>query len=159
MAAASICGHNSARKIVNFALGAVMINRRGFLGAGAVVLVALALSPIKLLAAPFRGVARAGSARFQLSKQDFQALLNTSFAVHVATGGRVNLNLVEVQDGPASLQAEQFTLTFRAPSTPLLSEGMYPIEHAGAGRFPLFLQTVGHADAARFYRATFNLLN
>jgi hypothetical protein len=136
-----------------------MINRRGFLGAGAVVLASLVLSPIKLLAAPFRGVAREGTSRFQLSKQDFQSLLNTTFAVHAETGSRVNLNLVEVKDGPASLHTEQFTLTFRAPSAASLSEGMYPIEHASAGQFPLFLQTVGHDDAGRYYRATFSLLN
>ncbi|HYA37233.1 MAG TPA: hypothetical protein VEI74_03040 [Candidatus Methylomirabilis sp.] len=136
-----------------------MINRRNFLGTGVVALASLVLSPIKLLASPFRAVAREGVSRFQLSKQDFLELLNTTFAVHAGTGARVNMNLIEVKDGPASLHAEQFTLTFRAPSTPSLSEGLYAIEHAGAGGFPLFLQTVGHDDTARWYRATFSLLN
>jgi hypothetical protein len=135
-----------------------MINRRGFLGTGAVMLGSIALSPIKLLAGPFLTAASVGDSQLQLGKKDFQALLNTTFAVITETGSLVNLKLIEVQDGPVSLNAEQFTLSFSAPRRPSLVEGMYPIEHISAGRFSLFLQTAGINRAARFYQATFNLL-
>ena len=99
------------------------------------------------------------SAVDELPIDTFSPLLNDRFAV-AAGGTRVELQLVEVTSRAHHGRAGHrppFVLLFAGPPAPVLPQAIYPLEHAAAGRFDLFIVPVGPAaSGAMQYEVIFN---
>jgi hypothetical protein len=131
-----------------------MLNRRQLVGG----LVSLAV--VGARSRPARGAAprpARGSLEGKLSKAVFVALLGETFAVSTSEG-TLSIQLVQLDDGAASPVTEQFTLVFRGPRAPVMSEGSYPISHRIGGRTAMFLQLSQQDANHSYYEAAFNLL-
>jgi hypothetical protein len=131
-----------------------MLNRRQLVGG----LVSLAVVGVR--SRPVSGAAprpARGSLEGKLSKAVFVALLGETLAVSTSQG-TLWVQLVQLDDGAASPVTEQFTLVFRGPRAPVLSEASYPIRHRIAGRTEMFLQLSQQDASHSYYEAPFNLL-
>ena len=131
-----------------------MLNRRQLVGG----LVSLAV--VGARSRPASGAAprpARGSLEGKLSKAVFVALLGETFAVSTSEG-TLRIQLVQLDDRAASPVTEQFTLVFRGPRAPALSEGSYPIRHRIGGRTAMFLQLSQQDADHSYYEAPFNLL-
>jgi uncharacterized protein DUF6916 len=93
----------------------------------------------------------------RLSKAVFLALLGDTFTIR-AGSDVLSMQLAQVDDGPASSVAEQFTLVFRGPTEPVLVDGSYAVSHPTAGNTVIFLQPSGQDARHIYYEAAFNLL-
>jgi hypothetical protein len=74
----------------------------------------------------------------------------------------LELVLIEATDlspraGPAAAASRRapFSLVFRGPPTPILSQRIYRLEHAEIGRFDLFLVPIGPDERGMRYEAVF----
>jgi hypothetical protein len=93
-----------------------------------------------------------------LTLETFQPHLGSVFAIPLAQG-RFELTLVEVSPLPSrapDAQREPFTLLFRGPSTPVLPQRIYPLEHQTLGRQEIFIVPIGSDGAGMRYEAVFN---
>lgn len=108
------------------------------------------------IAAPVRRQRRV-SIEGKLSKAVFLALLGDTFTVR-AGSDVLSMQLAQVDEGPASPVAEQFTLVFRGPSAPMLADASYTVSHPTAGSTEIFLQPSGRDARHVYYEAPFNLL-
>ena len=93
-----------------------------------------------------------------LHSQDFQACLNTPFALGDPADGSVSLDLVAVVEGAPSTRLERFSLFFHGPLSPVYPQHLYRLEHAQLGSLDIFLVPVGPDDAGEYmqYEAVFN---
>jgi hypothetical protein len=102
-------------------------------------------------------IARPGTAG--LAMASFQPYVNTSFRFQV--GGRsIAMPLSKVTDDrPPGTRStgECFSLMFAGPK-PAFPQGTYAVEHAGLGRFNLFVVPVGRKSTGQDYQALFNHL-
>jgi hypothetical protein len=87
-----------------------------------------------------------------------------TFGEHVNSTFRVQreratiaLELVEVADRSTRRQVT-FSLMFRGPQRPLLTQQIYPFEHDRLGRFDLFIVPVRQDGSGVYYEAVFNRL-
>ena len=86
----------------------------------------------------------------------FKDALNTSFRVHVDETRSVELTLVEVAEFDYGPGWESFSLLFTGPEPPAFQHGLFTVEHAAMGSFPMFIvAVVTFADGLR-YEAIFN---
>jgi hypothetical protein len=86
----------------------------------------------------------------------FKAALNTSFRVHIDDTRSVELTLVEVADFDYGPGWESFSLLFTGPEPAAFWHGLFTVEHAEMGSFPMFIVAVlTFADGLR-YEAIFN---
>lgn len=86
----------------------------------------------------------------------FKAALGTAFRVHMDDARSVELTLVEVTDFDYGPGWESFSLLFTGPEPPAFRHGLFTVEHAKMGSFPMFLVVVRtFADGLR-YEAVFN---
>jgi hypothetical protein len=132
-----------------------MLNRRELVS-GLAGLAVLGSRGWPAFAAPARRTPRV-SLEGKLSKAVFLALLGDTFTV--GTGSDVlSMQLAQVDDGPASAVAEQFTLVFRGPSEPVLADASYTVSHRTAGSTVIYLQPSGRDARHVYYEAPFNLL-
>ncbi len=93
-----------------------------------------------------------------LTQPIFAPHLNTPFRVKDAAALAVTLELVEVSEMRTSRQQEAFSLVFRGPSTPLLPQAMYRIEHDAIGSLDLFIVPIRRNKDGLCYEACFNRL-
>jgi hypothetical protein len=92
-----------------------------------------------------------------LRKAAFTPCLNDNFLICLRETDQVELSLVEISD-TSTERMESFSLIFRGPLEKPFAQGTYDAEHAGLGRFPLFLVPVARdADGMR-YEAVFNII-
>jgi hypothetical protein len=133
-----------------------MLNRRQVVS-GLVSLAALGPRGWGANAAPPPRKPRRVTLQGELSKAVFVALLQDVFTIS-ADHGRIPIQLIQVNDGPPSAVAEQFTLLFRGPRHLGLAEGTYVVTHHTAGSTMLFLQPIGSDHGHLYYDAVFNLL-
>jgi hypothetical protein len=132
-----------------------MLNRRELVS-GLASLAVLGSWSRAAIAAPVRRKRRV-SIEGKPSKAVFLALLGDTFTV--GTGSEaLSMQLAQVDDGPASPVAEQFTLVFRGPYEPMLVDGSYPVSHPTAGSTVIFLAPRGRDARHVYYEAPFNLL-
>ena len=95
-----------------------------------------------------------------LSEEEFSKHVNTPFRLSLDPEVPVDLELVEVkgylknpgdQDG-----MERFSLIFKGPAKPLLSQRLYSLNHDGMGALDIFLVPIQpESDGAR-YEAVYN---
>ncbi len=71
----------------------------------------------------------------------------------------LDLELVEVSEGPCSARQESFSVLFAGPPEPLLPQQLYDLRHETLGALTLFLVPVGPGkDGRPRYEAVFNRL-
>lgn len=136
-----------------------MISRRGFVtGAGSMLAAGcLSTSAIAVAGALDVGTVDLSSG---LARAKFEALVGQTFNVTTRRSGVVVLQLVELRDYPVStgaLATENFTLRFKGPSSPRLSEALYQVEHGSAGSALLRLERVSASSTSTVYRAQCSL--
>ena len=137
--------------------------RRRFLLECSALLAATSLAPVAGLAAdaPWRDVTLD-----QLSLPALRAKVGETFTVRDSAGASQALVLVEAPTQAPSRHAratdpdaahEKFSLVFRGPRAPALGQETYVFEHAGLGRFALFIVPVPRSDPKFcYYQAIFN---
>ncbi|HME69042.1 MAG TPA: twin-arginine translocation signal domain-containing protein [Myxococcota bacterium] len=124
------------------------LDRRDFLKGSATAIILAGVSPWLV------GTTSAGGTL--PTKAVFQGLVGQWFYVAGATSAPIQL--VAVVDGPASSDADQFTLMFSAPGASL-AEGTFTVTPPTGDAFDLFLQPQsGDGTTALTVRASFNLL-
>ncbi len=93
------------------------------------------------------------------TREFFAQHISTNFSLASADGESVELELVEATDKtPADIEGEQFSLVFRGPPQPALTQRIYTLEHPDMGKLELFLVPVGLDESGRLYEAFFNRL-
>jgi hypothetical protein len=105
----------------------------------------------------------------KLTKDTFSQFLNETFRLDAGGSISAAIELVEVKALGTSLSAEPwgspievmrnepFSVVFRGPHEPVLSQGMYRVEHDEMGVMEgLFLVPVAADDRGRYYEAVFN---
>jgi hypothetical protein len=138
-----------------------MATRRKFIRDCSALAASAALVPMSVLAAPqkWREVA--------LEDVAFEALaaeVNGRFQLRTANGDTQALEMTEARLSPESHSRsagdggnEKFSLLFRGGASQPLGQNTYTFEHAGIGRFEMFLVPIGCADGAHcYYEAVFN---
>ena len=93
----------------------------------------------------------------------FAAHIGETFALTVDTNTGMDLELIEattLAEGGASSAATSrgrtpFSIIFRGPSTPILRQRIYSLEHNAMGRFDLFLVPIGPDERGMQYQAIF----
>lgn len=93
-----------------------------------------------------------------LSKSWFEQYLNQNFWVSLRGLSGINLQLIELRDGPKTSGLEQFQAVFQAErSGRHLVSGIYTLLHPDGGTIKLHLESCRKAGLA-YYQATFSLL-
>jgi hypothetical protein len=87
------------------------------------------------------------------SREDFAARLHEVF--RVGPDGELELELVEITDR-SNARLEQFSVFFKGPQWPRLSQGIHALVHPEAGRLELFLVPLGPRDGGQSYEAVFS---
>lgn len=83
------------------------------------------------------------------------------FSLDLNDGSTLELVLDEVTElptGPGEATATSFSLTFRGPSEPALSQGTYGLSHKRAEPQPVFLVPVANSADSTVYEAVFTRL-
>lgn len=122
------------------------LDRREFLKGGAAALVFAGVSPWLVGAS-------AGGASGPFTRAEYEAFIGQWFQVGGPTG--VSLQLVAVEDGPASPVLEQYTLRFRSGPGATLEEGTYEVSPPAGSALPMFLQPGAHDGAEPRVHASF----
>jgi hypothetical protein len=93
----------------------------------------------------------------KVTKETFEPITGQVFQLALGDGRHVPLELAAVLgtglQGAAS--REQFSLHFRGPSTPMLSQQIYRLVHSDLGILDLFLVPIGRDAAGMIYEAVF----
>jgi len=92
----------------------------------------------------------------KITKEMFSESLNTKFTAYPEPANPVELELIQLTEGISTPKHEQFALLFRGPHAPFLQQMIYHVEHAGLGKFDLFLVPVGRDQQGFQYEAVFN---
>ena len=94
-----------------------------------------------------------------LSHEDFSARLGEPFRVTSSAAG-VALRLIRVDAGtraPAAPGLRQpFSLLFRGPTEPVLTQRLYTLDHGGLGTVEIFIVPVGPDADGMCYEAVFS---
>jgi hypothetical protein len=98
-----------------------------------------------------------------LTLATFASLLHGRFRADLGTGEPLALELVEAVDlgghsataSPRPGERSPFSIVFRGPREPVLSQRTYRVEHERLGAFELFLVPVGRDESGMRYEAVF----
>lgn len=95
-----------------------------------------------------------------LTEKEFSKHVNTMFRVELDGENSVDLELTEVK-GYMSKHREQtgmerFSIYFQGPAEPSLPQKLYAFQHAGMGKFEMFLVPIAKNEAGFSYEAVFN---
>jgi hypothetical protein len=93
-----------------------------------------------------------------LEHAEFSKYLNTNFRISFNESNNIEAELSTVTDLQLSPQQERFTVIFRGPREPLLSQGSYRFDHDEMGKFLLFIVPMRQDEQGTFYEAVFNRL-
>jgi hypothetical protein len=140
-----------------------MPTRRQFVASCTKFAVAASMLPAAALSAPVGG--REISLE-QISFMDFASKLNSRFSILSDSRPLAELQLVAARllsaRGPGFANRgdeanEKFSLLFAGAGSSALESAIYKFEHAGLGRFEMFISPVGAGGPERcFYEAVFN---
>lgn len=102
----------------------------------------------------------------KLTIQDFSGLLNETFQLELDSDeGDIRITvfdmaLVEVsplgerQSAPGMRKG--FSILFKGPESPLLTQKIYSLTHEKLGTLPLFIVPIGPGNGGMLYEAVFN---
>ena len=100
-----------------------------------------------------------GSVLTDLTLGDFSGRIGDAFRVELPAGS-IDLALAEVTDlarrDHAGPRRAPFSLVFRGPNWPLLSQRIWAVEHEVLGRLEIFLVPIGPDALGMRYEAVFN---
>jgi hypothetical protein len=91
-----------------------------------------------------------------LTKEMFSENLNSKFLIRLEGLDAVETELIEFKEFNMTPRQEQFSVLFRAPSEPVLRQGLFRVEHDKIGEFDLFLVPVRKDQDGLYYEAVFN---
>ena len=95
-----------------------------------------------------------------VTHEDFEPCLNGTFTVKVEDIDEQQLELIEIKPlgerDPDAKIRQPFSLLFRGPSEPMLSQQMYQLENPACGELLLFLVPVGPDEKGMLYDTVFN---
>lgn len=94
-----------------------------------------------------------------LSKNDFDALVNTKFKVTPkGWKDKVEIELLEIKEKQTDM-TESFSMIFKGPEADLFPHDTHLVEHPKLGKYELFLGPInyGKTDAV-YYQMIFNRL-
>jgi hypothetical protein len=101
----------------------------------------------------------------RLTVDDFTGYRNAMFRIHLDSRETLDLELIEAKPVGAPQEVERpglrrqpFSLVFRGPNNPLLSQQIYPVEHPVLGTLGIFLVPLGPEGDPKglHYQAIFN---
>ena len=92
------------------------------------------------------------------SRTDFASQIDSPFLINVGIGETVDAILVSLDETFLTAEQENYTLTFRAPSDSVMSQGTYDIENEGIGTFQLFVVPVKVDQHGLYLEAVINRL-
>ena len=99
------------------------------------------------------------SVLMDLTLGDFSGRIGEAFRVALEAGS-IDLTLAEVTDlarrNDAGPRRTPFSLVFRGPNGPLLSQRIWAVEHEVLGRLEIFLVPIGPDAQGMRYEAVFN---
>lgn len=90
------------------------------------------------------------------SKAAFQASVNSAYRVTAQDSTVVELELIELRDGPPSERFEQFALTFLAPGNVAPQQALLRLEHDELGTMDVLLVPVGRDEKGIYFEAVFS---
>lgn len=85
----------------------------------------------------------------------WKSVLHTPFVFRLDTSRCVELTLDEIASFDVRPGWESFSLIFGGPCPPAFSDGMFDVEHAELGSFPLFVAAVLTDGDNQQYQAIF----
>ena len=92
--------------------------------------------------------------------EDFEPCLGQGFLVKPEGANSLELELAQVKPlgstDPAAGARQSFSLLFRGPLEPLLSQQVYRMENVAIGELLLFLVPIGPDENGMLYDVTFN---
>ena len=96
-----------------------------------------------------------------ITHEDFEPCLGQTFLVTPEGADGLELELTQVKplgstDLVAGVLRQSFSLLFRGPLKPLLSQQLYRMENAAIGELLLFLVPIGPNENGMLYDVTFN---
>jgi hypothetical protein len=83
----------------------------------------------------------------------FTPYLGQTFRLTVDAGRRLDVELIEATGAP---QGRPFSLVFRGPKDPRLSQRIYAFAHDRLGEFEMFIVPIGIDERGLRYEAVFN---
>lgn len=86
----------------------------------------------------------------------FAELEGAAFQLRSGEGPRVDLVLLEARELGHDPAFEQFSLLFRGPREPFLSQGTYLFSHDDLGELAIFLTAISQSTEGFTYQAVFN---
>ena len=86
----------------------------------------------------------------------FASLVDRWF--HVRVDSWQSVQLVELNDGAAAWEVEQFTLVFRGSPHMAFEEGTYEVAAEEGDSFDLFLQPATREGSGQYFSASFSLI-
>lgn len=92
-----------------------------------------------------------------LTHETLTNFLNTEFQVDRG-GEKIQLFLIEISKLKKNERQEQFSIVFRGPLEPPLSQGIHQFQHAKIGSFELFVVPINRDEEGYQYEAVFNRL-
>ena len=89
--------------------------------------------------------------------EDFEPFVKERFRVEAESLAELELVSVDVraEHDPSARKRQAFSLLFRGPKTPVLSQRIYGVSHDSLGQMEIFLVPVGPDDAGMLYEAVF----
>lgn len=95
----------------------------------------------------------------RLTIEDFDRRLNGSFSLELDESAKMELELVKVRsltDEPMEADHRNpFSVEFRGPAQPVLSQRIYALRHSEMGRLEIFLVPIGPDRSGMLYEAVF----
>ena len=85
----------------------------------------------------------------------FAPLRGESFRIEPGDLPEFELELIQIQEGPAGASRMQFSLLFRGGPDPPLPQRIYRLEHDELGPLDIFLVPLGPDDVGQRYEAIF----
>ncbi len=89
----------------------------------------------------------------RISKAQFEAAVGSVFRSNEDAG--LEFMLMRVEEGRSTDRIEQFSLIFRGPSQPILTQGIRRLAHECLGEIDLFLVPVASTPEGADYEAAF----
>lgn len=94
----------------------------------------------------------------KIPKSMFAESVKSVFRLHNSSAHDIELELSEFHDGAKNGGYEQFSLVFKGPSTFLLPQRIYELQHPVLGTVPLFLVPIRQERDGIYYESVFNRL-
>jgi hypothetical protein len=91
-----------------------------------------------------------------LEHAEFLENLESKFRLHLDDSEQVELELFEVSERKTAQRQEIFSIEFRCPSSVVLPQRTYRLDHDKLGQFDLFLVPIRKDDQGVYYEAVFN---